>query len=135
MADTRRGRISLSHRSYQGPGLSGGENVYPAEVEEALRRHPAVVDAAVFGRKRPMGEVVADVVELAPGQQLTPDALISELDPGWHPKDTSGNSFRRLCRERLPARSNEARVKTTSEVMKSTAIARAHGRTLALPGK
>jgi fatty-acyl-CoA synthase len=29
--------------------IRGGENVYPAEVEEALRRHPSVRDAAVFG--------------------------------------------------------------------------------------
>jgi acyl-CoA synthetase (AMP-forming)/AMP-acid ligase II len=60
--------------------ISGGENVYPAEVEEALRRHPAVFDAAVFGRKDDKwGEVIAAAIELAPGQQLSPDALIAEL--------------------------------------------------------
>jgi acyl-CoA synthetase (AMP-forming)/AMP-acid ligase II len=60
--------------------ISGGENVYPAEVEEALRRHPAVFDAAVFGRKDDKwGEVVAAAVELAPGQRVTADALTKDL--------------------------------------------------------
>ncbi len=31
--------------------ISGGENVYPIEVEQVLFRHPAVLDAAVIGGK------------------------------------------------------------------------------------
>jgi len=43
--------------------ISGGENVYPAEVEAALRGHPAVVDAAVIGvPDRRWGESVHAVV-------------------------------------------------------------------------
>lgn len=44
--------------------ISGGYNVYPREVEDALRLHPAVVDAAVVGTADPhWGEVVTAYVE------------------------------------------------------------------------
>ncbi len=47
--------------------VSGGENVYPAEVEEALRRHPAVLDAAVVAvSDERWGEMVTAAVELRP---------------------------------------------------------------------
>jgi len=47
--------------------VTGGENVYPAEVEAALRAHPAVADAAVYGQSDPeWGQrVVAAVVRRA----------------------------------------------------------------------
>ncbi|WP_353114337.1 AMP-binding protein [Microbacterium sp.] len=44
--------------------ITGGENVYSPEVEEALRQHPAVTDAAVVGRPHDeWGETVVAVVE------------------------------------------------------------------------
>ena len=47
---------------------TGGEKVFPEEVEEALKRHPAVRDAAVIGAPDPRyGESVCAVVELQPG--------------------------------------------------------------------
>ncbi len=53
-----RGRLSLSGRRSE-VIVSGGENVAPLEVEEALRSHPAVLDAGVFGRPDPeWGEAV-----------------------------------------------------------------------------
>ena len=46
--------------------ISGGYNVYPREVEEVLRLHPAVLDAAVVGTLDPdWGEVVTAYVEAA----------------------------------------------------------------------
>ena len=59
--------------------ISGGVNIYPAEIEAALLNHPAVLDAAVFGIPNDeFGEEVKAVVQLAPGQ--TPSAqLAAEL--------------------------------------------------------
>jgi fatty-acyl-CoA synthase len=47
---------------------SGGENIYPAEIEQALREHPAVAEAVVVGRPHPRwNEVPFAVVALRPG--------------------------------------------------------------------
>ncbi|MFA7388311.1 MAG: class I adenylate-forming enzyme family protein, partial [Thiohalobacteraceae bacterium] len=50
--------------------IRGGENIYTVEIEDVLSSHPAVVEAAVFGRPHPtLGEeVVAAVVTRQPGQ-------------------------------------------------------------------
>ena len=53
--------------------ISGGSNIYPREVEEALLRHPDVLEVAVIGRRHPEWgeEVVACVVP----RHALPDAL------------------------------------------------------------
>ncbi|MFI5771529.1 acyl-CoA synthetase [Streptomyces sp. NPDC051658] len=50
--------------------ISGGVNIYPAEIEGTLLGHPAVADVAVFGIPHPdWGEEVKAVVEPAPGHE------------------------------------------------------------------
>ena len=61
--------------------ISGGENVYPAEVENALREHPAVADCGVIGvPDARWGEVGRAVVVLRPGAQASEDELLAFLD-------------------------------------------------------
>jgi long-chain acyl-CoA synthetase len=59
--------------------ISGGVNIYPAEVEQALQQHPAVADVGVFGiPDDEWGESVKAAVELADGLAASP-ALEAEL--------------------------------------------------------
>jgi len=56
--------------------ITGGFNVSPTEVEIALRQHPDVVDAAVFGKPLARGgEMVVAAVQLEPGAELNEDGL------------------------------------------------------------
>jgi acyl-CoA synthetase (AMP-forming)/AMP-acid ligase II len=57
--------------------ISGGENIYPSEVEAVLAAHPAVQDVAVIGvPDAKWGEAVQAVVVLRPGQQVEEHALL-----------------------------------------------------------
>jgi len=57
--------------------ITGGLNVYPAEVERVLYMHPAVAEAAVVGcPDREWGEIVKAFVQLRPGRTLTEADLI-----------------------------------------------------------
>ncbi len=61
--------------------ISGGENVYCAEVENVVFGHDAVLDVAVYGRSHDKwGEVPVAAVVLAPGASLDADGLASWLD-------------------------------------------------------
>lgn len=66
--------------------ISGGVNIYPAEIEAVLSAHPLVADVAVFGvPDDEFGEQVKAAVELVDGADV----------------DDAERQLRRLCRERL----------------------------------
>ncbi len=72
--------------------ITGGENVYPAEVESALYDHPAIAEIAIIGQPdERWGEAVVAVVALKPGASLTLDEL----------RDFGGKG---LARYKLPTR-------------------------------
>jgi acyl-CoA synthetase (AMP-forming)/AMP-acid ligase II len=57
--------------------ISGGENVYPAEVENAIHGHPDVFDVAVIGvPSEKWGEEVKAIVQPKPGSRLDPQDVI-----------------------------------------------------------
>ena len=62
--------------------LRGGENVYCAEVESAIFKHPAVAECAVFGvLDDRLGEEVGAAVVVAPGQSITADEVRAHCAP------------------------------------------------------
>ena len=92
--------------------VTGGKNVAPAEVEQALLEHPAVADAAVHGREDPdWQEAVVATVVLADATEVTEDDLRefcrARLAPHKIPKAISftrelpRNSQGKLQRDRL----------------------------------
>lgn len=94
--------------------ISGGENVYPAEVEAALLAHPAVVEAGVVGLPNPRwGQRVVAAVVVQPDARVTADELISfcgtrlaryKLPTTIHflptlPRNAAGKLLRRTLRD------------------------------------
>jgi len=94
--------------------ISGGVNIYPAEVEAVLHAHPAVMDAAVIGvPDAKWGESVKAVVQLRPGAAASEDELVAfcaERLAGYKkprfvdfvdelPRDAAGKLLKRAIRE------------------------------------
>jgi len=96
--------------------ISGGENVYPAEIEGVLAQHPGIVEAAVIGQESakwgesPLAIVVksddtlteADVIEFCRGKlagykQPKAAVFVDEI-----PRNPSGKILKRVLREQFP---------------------------------
>ncbi len=74
-----RGYVSIVGRS-KDLIISGGYNVYPAEVEAAINDIPGVAESAVVGVPHPdFGEVGVAVVVANPGARLDPEAILAQL--------------------------------------------------------
>ncbi|MGD0916333.1 MAG: class I adenylate-forming enzyme family protein [Thermodesulfobacteriota bacterium] len=57
--------------------ISGGENVFPVEVEDFLHAHPNVKDVAAIGYPdERLGEIVAVVIDVVPGKMLTKEDVL-----------------------------------------------------------
>ena len=98
--------------------ISGGVNIYPAEIEGVLVSHPAVRDAAVFGIPNDeFGEEVKAAIELAdgytPSEELKAEILghVRTLLAGYKvprsidieaalPRQPTGKLYKRLLRDR-----------------------------------
>ena len=58
--------------------ITGGENVYPREVEDVILTHPAVAECAVVGMPDPVwGEQVAAFVVLGSGQSVAAEEIVA----------------------------------------------------------
>jgi long-chain acyl-CoA synthetase len=98
--------------------ISGGVNIYPAEIESVLITHPRVADVAVFGiPNTEWGEEVKAVVELLPGKRADEDQVRAELVEFLHsrvarykvprtidfmdalPRDENGKLYKRRLRD------------------------------------
>lgn len=56
--------------------ISGGENIYPVQIEDFLRTNPAIKDAAVIGMPdKRLGEITAAIIECKEGGSLTEDEV------------------------------------------------------------
>jgi fatty-acyl-CoA synthase len=56
--------------------IRGGENVYPAEIEDFLMRHPKIAEAQVVGLPDEfMGEEVCALIRAKQGEEITPDEV------------------------------------------------------------
>ncbi len=96
--------------------ISGGENVYPAEVEGVLAQHPGIVEAAVIGQasekwgESPLAIVVkgddalteADVLEFCQGKLAAFKQPKGVIFIDQIPRNPSGKILKRVLREQYP---------------------------------
>jgi long-chain acyl-CoA synthetase len=94
--------------------ISGGVNIYPAEIEAVLHGHPQVLDVAVFGTPDDeWGESVYCIVQPKPGETIDLDELRAfaeanmaryKVPRGWEtrdelPRTDAGKLLKRVLRD------------------------------------
>ncbi|MFJ1257165.1 class I adenylate-forming enzyme family protein [Cupriavidus sp. CuC1] len=120
------GQLTLKDRSKE-TIISGGSNIYPREVEDALLAHAAVAEVSVLGRSHPdWGEEVVAAVVLKAGMRMSSSELdqwclhriakfkrpkaylfVEEL-----PKNSNGKVLKTALRDLLAQRGEQANAKT-----------------------
>ena len=82
--------------------ISGGNNIYPREIEEVLLTHPAIYEVAVIGVPDPIwGESVKAIIALCPGMSVTEEEVNA------------------LCRQHLASYKKPRTVEFVSELPKN----------------
>ena len=62
--------------------ITGGENIYPVEIEDFLQAHPKIQDVAVIGLPSPrLGEIATAVIQVKNGQELSEDEVRAFCEP------------------------------------------------------
>jgi acyl-CoA synthetase (AMP-forming)/AMP-acid ligase II len=96
--------------------ISGGENIYPAEIENVLLQHPAIVDAAVIGQDSPKWGESPLAVVVTKEAGLTESEVLAHCDGKLArfklprgavfvdeiPRNPSGKILKRVLREQFP---------------------------------
>ena len=96
--------------------ISGGENVYPAEIENVLLQHPAISDAAIIGQDSPKWGESPLAVVVREGETLTEAVVLAHCEGKlarykWPkavvfldviPRNPSGKILKRILREQFP---------------------------------
>lgn len=96
--------------------VSGGFNIWPAELETTLADHPDVLEAAVFGvPHEKWGETPVAVVCVAEGAQVTSDELVA------------------MCKERLGSYKKPSRVTITTDPLPKTVVGKLSRKELRAP--
>ena len=81
--------------------ITGGENIYPVEVEDFLQTHPTIQDVAVIGlADQRLGEIATAIIRIKQGRELTQKAVRTSVRtyPGQKGPEVS---FSRTCLETL----------------------------------
>jgi long-chain acyl-CoA synthetase len=95
--------------------LSGGVNIYPAEIENVIHSHPAIIDVAVFGvPDEKWGEAIKAVVQLKEGTKVSEEEIIQWCEEKLSrikkpksvdfmeelPRDINGKIYKRQLRDK-----------------------------------